>query len=470
MDAWAEQRIATKEVGVASVAPDIRARAMKKLAAKLATQARKYAADTPVVSRSEISKTNLAKLRPALNRQRQTLMTAEPLLGLMGTYSGKPVEPVISNEVVGSVPNAVAISQPSKPMVRFRQKLSELVAGTGTVPLTILHIGQAAGGTFLFDQSLRTALQKQFGNAGHGMIAPARDLLQNQTAAYEITKAGRWRSETNRLRSKHGFGLSTMRAASRSSLSSMTVTSHNGPFDWVGVTIATGPSQGTFTLKVGEVERKFDAHAEQQGSRFFKLNVQGDSATVQPGGGAQTAILNWSMGRNQPGVRHVHFGLLSDRPNEMRRFDANLIASDLRSLSPDLIMIDGVSRDSDAIREFSDLVAQIRAAAPRADVVQLGAGSDQLAGHQTCLNFSSNGKAKASVVDVEQINGVASWHWAPSRADVCAIEDQLQQGLVGVDAANLTPDFAERRAAAFVKWLADPAAKSSDVALLKPAQ
>ena len=442
-------------------ADEARAQVMKKLAAALAKQANNYNADLEAALKPAISDENLSKLRPALNRQRKTLLTAEPLLGLL---SSSGPEPGVSNEVVGSVSPVSADERPAKPMARFRQKLARLASGTGVDPLTILHIGSADVVSHRFHQSLATALQNQFGYSGHGMVAPARGHLDGEESSLELTKAGRWRLDSIRHRHKQGFGLSAMRATSRSSLSSMTITSKNGPFDWVGVTVATGPSQGTFTLKVGDVEREFDAQAEEQGSRLFKLAVSGDSATITPGGGAQTAVLNWSSGKKEPGVRYVHFDLLSDKTKEIQRLDAALIANDLRNIKPDLIVFDPVSQTGENGQTNHDLIAQIRASAPRADVLFLASDDRQAVASRSCLEVALPKSQAASRTRFSSNAGAATWQWLPSRADICAAEDQLQQGLVGADTAGLTPDYASRRATALANWLASPSGTIGKIA------
>lgn len=450
-------------MGADARADDARSQIMKKLAADLALQAKTFGAKDEQPSKSVIWNENLSKLRPALNRQRQTLLTAEPLLGLLSSSSS---DADVSNEVVGSIPDESTEQQPDKPMVRFRQKLARLATGTGVEPLTILHIGNSATDSNRFATSLRTILQKQYGSGGLGLIAPARGLLGDEEGAFEITKSGRWRVDSIQHNHKKGFGLSAMRAISRSSLSSMTLTSKSGNFDWAGVTIATGPSQGTFKLKVGDVEREFDAYAETPGSKLFKLSVAGEAATLHPGGGAQTVILNWATGRKQPGIRYMRFELLSNKSKEIQRLDASLVANDLRNAQPDLIVFDDFSKSAEDGSAAQDLVAQMRASAPQADVLYLAPDNVQLVSARSCLNGAT---AKSAPVDKQRAipAGTSSWQWAPNRADTCAIEEQLQQGLVGEGTANLAPDYAARRAAALAKWLANPSDSTNQVAQSK---
>ena len=449
-------------------AAELTTKSKARLAADLTKQARQFLAEAADQPKSKILKANLAKLRLALNRQRPVLLSATPLLGLLET---KETKLEISNEIVGSLPNSEAPTKAPKLMERFRQKLAGLASGVRKTPLTILHVGRVESGSSLFEKSLRSNLQRQYGNAGPGMIAPTRNVLSSDSLSFELSRAGRWRLDSNQIRHKVGFGLSGMRATSRSSLSSMTVTSKTEPFDWVGVTIATGPSRGTFSMQVGDVEKQFDAHAEEPGSRFFKMAVQGKSATVKPGGGAQTTILNWSMGRDRAGIRHVHFDLLNDNPEESKRLDANLIANDLRTLAPDLILLDRPSLNGELEQAIQDLIAQMTASAPQADLVYLGNHAG-LVSHlqQSCLNGSSTEVVKPETAIADEFKNASAWTWSPRRADICAITGQLQQGLVDADAANLTSDYAERQAAALAKWLAKPSAKAGDLVLMRPAK
>ena len=440
-----------------AIAADTRSQVMKKLAADLNQQAKDYGVQVEQTSQSAIWNENLSKLRPALNRQRQTLLTAKPLLGLL-----KPSQsgPEISNEVVGSIPENTEEARPTKPMARFRQKLAALATGTGVQSLTIVHVGRSSSGSGQFTSSLKSLLQTRYGNIGPGMVAPARDLLDPLEGSFELTKSGRWRVDSIRRPHKQGFGLSAMRATSRSSLSSMTITSTDGAFDWVGVTVATGPSQGTFKLKVGDVEKEFDAQADVPGSKLFKLSVAGQSATIHPGGGAQTGLLNWTAGKKQAGVRYMRFDLFSDKSKEIDRLDATLVANDLRNLRPDLLIVDHVASEGESGRAIQDLIAQMRAAAPGADILFLGPNQKRFATTQSCQGSDLTGTSKTNRQRIAPVSGAATWHWQPNRADICAAEQQLQLGLVSGgernDAANLTSDYDARRANALVKWLANP--------------
>lgn len=447
-------------LGTAVNAADSRSQVMKKLAADLAAQAQTYSAQLERASQSTIWNENLDKLRPALNRQRQTLLTAKPLLGLL---SSSDPEPNISPEIVGSVSQTSIKEAPSKPLARFRHKLAKLASGTAVSPLTILHIGHSAEGSTGFHENLRRILQDQFGDGGPGMIAPARGLFDDESASVELTKSGRWRMDTVQQGHRHGFGLTAMRATSRSSLSSMTVTSKKNAFDWVGVTIATGPSQGTFKFKVGEVEREFDAQADVPGSKFFKLSVAGNSATIHPGGGAQTAILSWSTGRKQPGIRYVHFDLLSGKAKEMERLEAHLVVNDLRNIKPDLIVFDtrGLSSSGRAVQ---DLISQMRASSAQADVLFLGPDKYQVADLQSCLGNNRTQSKGVNRFQLEPTDSDAIWQWSPSRSALCALEGQSQQGTAGIDAGIIALSRPAQRASALAKWLVDPSQNIGKVA------
>ena len=107
----------------------------------------------------------------------------------------------------------------------------------------------------------------------------------------------------------------------------------------------------------------------------------------------------------------------------------------------------------------------MRASAPQADVLYLAPDNNQLLA-QTCLNGTA---LNPTTVDQQRAipDGTSSWQWAPNRTDTCAIEEQLQQGLVGEGTANLAPDYAARRAAALAKWLANPSDSTNQVAQSK---
>lgn len=73
----------------------------------------------------------------------------------------------------------------------FLEKLAELKSsGSGTV--SILHIGDSHVQADFFSGRLRTAFQQDFGNAGRGLVVPARVARSNESPQTASESGGKW--------------------------------------------------------------------------------------------------------------------------------------------------------------------------------------------------------------------------------------------------------------------------------------
>lgn len=446
--ALAEPRFEHPQPSFIDAGSEIEARA--RLTDALLRQAQRIAPQPGKPATGQFSRTNLSKLGPALQRQRQVLLSAGPLLA---TASARPQveQPVTDTLITGSVSATPSNPVPQPPMARFRQKLQALTAGLLDAPVTVLHVSYGNAGEGLFEQAVAKQLKAQFGDAGHGMVAPARNTFQSDSQTFEISKKGRWRMDSMQQRNKAGYGLSGMRAVSRSSHSSMTFSSKNGAFDWVGVTMATGPSQGKFKLTINGKDHMFDARAAEAGSKLFRVKLQGTEATLHPGGGAQTGILNWVSGRHAMGVRYIHMSL----PNGGEGLEAALVAQDMRELAPDLIIYDGAKAPNGKNVAHQDMIRQLRASAVNADLVHLPTRAPWHYEQQRhCLTPARNAKSDSAL----NLQNAVLWQ-APGHLGT-ACEQALQDGLQ-FDAGQLI----DKHALAFFKWLSQPPKPGTSVAL-----
>ena len=289
--------------------PEARESAIKQLTAKLKKQKKEIG--------SESSSVDVAQLRPAKGSLKPSVRTAllapntvtEPSQ-LQSAIVPVPEGNIGVGETVASIPRVEPIGDVSGPLGRFHAKLNRLRSGKRKKPVTILHIGDSHVASDSFSRGIRTALQSRYGDSGRGMVIPARAFKYGVADQVKFSASGNWRGLTA-LKSKNArYGISGVAVSSRSSRSVMKMTSQTGAFDWAEVTVATGPSQGAFTLQVGTVKKRFEAYAKKRSSRNFRISARGSSVTLKPGGGAQTTVLNWSSGKNRPGIRYVNFGLI----------------------------------------------------------------------------------------------------------------------------------------------------------------
>ncbi|MGI9365584.1 MAG: hypothetical protein ACR2O8_10410 [Rhizobiaceae bacterium] len=442
-----------KSMETAAIPLQIRAEALKQIAQKLAMQRDAIKAGTRNQTPGQFSSSNLDKLQPAILRQRTVLLTPRLM-------DQKPVEETIepSDDIVGSIAPVPIIPNKSGPLDRFHSSLAALKSGKRASPLTILHVGDAAGVSDTFVDQLRNELQDQYGNAGRGMVLPAMGLQQDEQL--EVQSLGTWRRKVAGYAPSENFGLSGVSATSRSSLSSMTVTSKTEPFDWVEVTVVTGPSQGQILLEVNDQKTLFDAHSRTRGSRTFRVNAKSTTATIRPGGGARTSVLNLSAGRKTPGIRLVSFDVA-----DPRQLDQALLGNDIRTLDPELIIysssktpVTKTRMSSHArVREIADQIGLFMEHAVNAELVLLSTPAKPIYGAAPNCKTSTASTSQHSPSNLQtlaMLQRAAHWtlpaHLGTSCDHIPEIgeTDQLVNGLSSIGATT------------FANWLTKPGASN----------
>ncbi len=460
-----------------------RATALNEVAVKLEQQKaslqKENHSQQQVLSTAAIRNSNAAK---QLTKKRASLLVKKPAVPSAEIVLAKltPAGPIVqpkerATPTIEPNPSIEPIISGSGPLGRFHAKLKAIEEGKRKKPLTILHIGDSHVASDSFSRGIRNELQSRYGHAGRGMVLPASAFKYGVADQVRLSSSGNWRPKTA-LRSKSGpFGISGVNLTSRSSKSSMTMTSQKG-FDWAEVTVLSGPSQGRVTMKVGAVSKKFNAWSKTKGSKTFRLDAKGNRLEVRPGGGAQTTVLSWGGGKNRPGVRYVNFGLIGATVDITRRFDKRLVANDIKRLDPDLIVYGyGTNegfKDNLNIRKYkayaNSFMEQMRTSAPNADMVFIGAASGlRKRGKRTCGSWAVPPKlapVRKAVREIAAKQNGAYWDWSAAMGGKCGINTWASQKLASRDRVHLTNAGYRKSASAFVEWLTAPAQSNVAVA------
>ena len=463
---------AKKQPAVPTATQTQRETARQELAIRLQNQkkdlqAKNVAAVKPVAPKESV---DVSRLRPAAKTSTVASLSPKP--------ETSAAENSLNNvATVASIPRVAPVKGAFGPLGRFHAKLAALKSGQRKRPITILHIGDSHVASDSFSRGIRTSLQARYGDAGRGMVLPAAAFKYGVADQVKLSTSGRWRGNTA-LKSRRGkFGISGVSVSSRSSKSSMTLKSKSGPFDWAEVTVAAGPSQGAFTMKAGTVSKRFDAYSKNKGSKTFRINARGRSLKVTPGGGAQTTILNWATGKNRAGIRYVNFGLIGATVDITKRFDKKLVANDVRRLDPDLIIYgygtnEGFNDNLDLsayAKRATRYVKTLKASAPNADLVYLGAASGlRKKGNRACGGWSvprKLGPLRKTMRKLASQQNAGYWDWSAKMGGVCGINAWAKKGLAAKDRIHLTSKGYRTSANAFAKWLMQPSSSNVEVAL-----
>ncbi|MBX3575632.1 MAG: hypothetical protein KF723_00375 [Rhizobiaceae bacterium] len=363
------------------------------------------------------------------------------------------------------------------PLSHFQAKLAALESGTRTEPVTILHIGDSHVASDSFSRGIRTRLQTRFGDAGRGMVIPAGAFKYGIADQVTLAQTGTWDAATS-LKEKTGpFGVSGVRLSSGSTSSTITMTSKTGPFDWAEVTVAGGSGAGSFEVSVDGRATRFTAEPGAA-ARTVRVSERGTALTVRPLGDGRVTVLNWSTGKERPGIRYVNFGLIGATVDVTRRWDAAIIANDLKALKPDLIVYgygtnegfnDNV--DQQAYSAYAkSFVDSLLASAPGADVLFIGAADGARQGKGSACGGAWATPAKletvrAAVRAVAANTSAGYWNWADAMGGRCGIDRWAQEGLAAKDRVHLTAEGYERSAEAFVHYLTAPVDAAISVAM-----
>ena len=403
------------------------------------------------------------------------------------------------------VPQPVPAPPKAGPLSHFYLALRGLQDHSRQAPVTILHLGDSHIASDSLTREIRRLLQHRFGEAGRGMMQPFGAVPYQQADGIAFSVKGSW-SFANSLKVHSGpFGVAGARATSSSADAVMSLTAQERPFDWASVTVLTGPGQGKLKIVVDEQETTVDLAATRQESQTVRLGVRGSRLTVRPVGGDPVTILGWSVGSASPGVRYVSLGIPGARASTTSAWDPALVAADVRSIAPDLIVLgygtneafdDGLAA-ADYRRTVVRLIGWLKAAAPRAslviitppDVARQSRGA--LAGANPCgfrLDGTPYGSdrirlqwqrlrtrweaprslwlVRQTLEDVARRSGAFVWDWSQAMGGPCSIDEwvQARPGLAGPDHVHQTQRGYDRSSRSFYDALMADYPKASGLA------
>ncbi|TFF27467.1 hypothetical protein E3C22_03135 [Jiella endophytica] len=357
------------------------------------------------------------------------------------------------------------------PLARFHAKLAALKNGTRSEPVTVLHIGDSHIAADSFTRGIRSRLQDAYGDAGRGATIPPKVFPYAAAAQVSMNRSGPWQAASS-LKVKSGpYGVSGVRLSSRAKSARLTLSSDTGGFDYVEVTMVTGPDAGGVTISAGGKSQSFSARAGKAGSKTVRLEAKADSVTVSPTGDGTTTILNWGTGRERPGVRYVNFGIVGATVDVTKRWDEDLVTNDVRAIKPDLIVYGyGTNEgyddnlDLDAYRRTAEhFVSVLKAAAPEADLAFAGA-ADGLTKRSRRGPACSGGwyspvklsGVRETIEKLAKDENAGFWNWSEAMGGRCKIDRWAQRGLAAKDRVHLTSKGYDRSAESFVGGLLLP--------------
>jgi len=280
---------------------------------------------------------------------------------------GTPVIPTI--EDIPEVPANVALSH-------FFSELSALEKGAKNDAVTILHLGDSHIAADRFSGSLREQFQSRFGDAGRGMLTPGLYLARG----VKFDRGGKWRVALSTGEGSGPFGITGAKLTASQRDSWLRLTAKDEPFDWTEVVLDGAPGHGTVLISLDGNVKEAPTASDQRSWRSLRLERPARELMIRPKGDGPVAIHSVSIGNDRPGVRYVNLGLPGATATTPLSWDRDYVESDLKRLSPDLIILSYGTGESfmngldlrDYEARASVAIARLRRSAPKASILLIG--------------------------------------------------------------------------------------------------
>lgn len=233
-----------------------------------------------------------------------------------------------------SLPDAAPITIDAA-LFDFYNALREVESRKRDKPLTIVHFGDDHIASDRFSGDLREQFQSRFGRSGRGLLQPGL----YPARGVKFDRGGQWKPFSSADVSSGVYGVTGVKLAASASDAWVRLTSADGPFDWVEITLETGPKQGSAIISIDGEAKTVPTSSPTPDWKKIRLNRPGRELTVRAKGDGEIRLHSWMVGNEQPGVSYINLGLPRATALTAERWSPSLLAADLKSLAPSLIII-----------------------------------------------------------------------------------------------------------------------------------
>lgn len=262
-------------------------------------------------------------------------------------------------------------------------------AELGAGQARIVFYGASHVASDLFTGHVRRALQKQFGDAGHGFVMPARPWPRYRHADVNLESSLGW--ETRRIRSGNRepgcYGLAGMSvAASDASQFGAVWTTHDNPVgrraDLFELFYWRQPGGGTLDVLLdAEPARQLSTESTFDSLGYARFHAEDGPhrLEVRPRGDGEVRLFGLAVERRAPGVIVDTLGINGARAAAQLYWDEGCTTSLLRFRRPNLVVLaygTNESGDSGPIERYAGslrrVVGRVRTAVPEAACLLVG--------------------------------------------------------------------------------------------------
>ncbi|MGE0424371.1 MAG: GDSL-type esterase/lipase family protein [Reyranellaceae bacterium] len=281
-----------------------------------------------------------------------------------------------------------ASAAPAAQLSGLHRQLNELQSGRRS-RVNIVQIGDSHTATDHLSGRLRELFQRQFGDAGRGLMPPGYPFPYWRPYQVRVQQSGSWQVVSSNHNGAEGtFGLSGFVTRGSKSTDSMTLVAEDanardgGSFDMAEIHYFKRPGGGAIQVYIdGRFHSEINTSAGAYLLDRATINApHARSLELRPRGNGRVDIADWAVYRRQRGVTLASLGFSGAQIGILGRWDWKITAYELKHLDPALVILAFGTNEGFAAREslgdygqeFGSYVDRIRNAVPRASIVIVG--------------------------------------------------------------------------------------------------
>ena len=226
----------------------------------------------------------------------------------------------------------------------YFEKLSDARGHSGK-PVHIMQIGDSHTAGDAITGAWRDLLQGRYGSGGRGVMPPGKPFQGYNPRGVSVEMVGGWNiasifgpgsSSPRPPVGLSGFSITSVGSASRIAMT----TSANEMFTRFIICAMAQPGAGTLVINVGgdSARMELDAFIARPECKEMTYDRPQMAVSVSVEGGPVT-ITSWASFRDSGGVALSNLGVVGSQLVHFSRNDDAVIAEELRSYSPDLIVV-----------------------------------------------------------------------------------------------------------------------------------
>jgi lysophospholipase L1-like esterase len=335
----------------------------------------------------------------------------------------------------------------------FFEKLNQL-AHNEKLKVVVVHIGDSHLQADHFPGILRTSLQRQFGNAGRGLVTPFKVGRTNEPISYKSSSNTRW--QARRIVNEKDslpIGISGLTIKNDDYKSNLMITTFNKDgldYSFNKITLFHQKGLQHYNFIVCDSLSCFQAAIDAQQdtlTEFTTVNVKPANCIVfnidnQDTLVHKTALIYGLLLENEkPGVLYNNIGI---NGAEYRHYNKNFkLQAQMSLLNPDLIIISLGTNEAyapsyssiDFYKQVDSLISNLKAKNPEAAFIITTPGDSN---KKRKYKNPNNLKAANTLIDYCRQHGIAYWNWFNIMGGTGVINKWALMGLTSKDKLHLS--------------------------------